>query len=123
MSDETYPPANMSNYARRVQNAEASGIRRSWVGNTESNRNQNEKVHLSESPLRLRLTWKESPKHDAHLIGIFNLDLQRLLEAGYVRLDSKSENEIRLRFYHGWDNVIYIQANMKAPALPIGRMP
>lgn len=122
MSDESYPPESMNNLVRRVQNAEASDIRRDWTGNDESNRNHNGKVHLSESPLRLRLSWKESPKHNAHLVGIFDLDLQRLLEAGYVRLDSKSENELRLRFYHGWDNVIYIQANMKAPALPIGRM-
>jgi hypothetical protein len=123
MSNETYPPANMSHLARRVQSADASGIRRKWTGNDESDRNHNGTVHLSESPLRLRLSWKKSPKDSAHLIGIFDLDLRRLLEAGYIHLEPKSENEVRLRFYHGWDNMIYIQVNLKAPGLPLGRMP
>ncbi|HEV2882300.1 MAG TPA: hypothetical protein VGX24_13550 [Pyrinomonadaceae bacterium] len=56
--------------------------------------------------------------------GIFNLDLRNLLAAGYIRVEPKTEgHEVRLRFYHGADNVIYIQTKMNAPGLPIGRMP
>ncbi len=78
---------------------------------------------MSESPLRLRLSWRKS-KHDfAHLIGVFDLGLRNLLEAGYVRLEPRSEDEIRLRFYHDWDNMIYIQVNNKGPRLPVGRVP
>ena len=122
MSAESFPPASMTRFVRRVPNEEASDIRRDWTGNDESDRNHNGKVSLSESPLRLCLSWKKNPKDSAHLIGIFDLDLRRLLEAGYIRSEPKSENEVRLRFYHGWDNVIYIQVNLKEPGLPIGRM-
>jgi len=123
MSAESFPPANMCRFVRRVENAETSDIRRDWTGSDESYRNHNGKVALSESPLRLRLSWKKSPKDSARLIGIFDLDLRGLLEAGYIRPEPKSENEVRLRFYHGSDNVIYVQVNLKEPRLPIGRVP
>jgi hypothetical protein len=123
MSAESFPPASMSHLVRRVENEEASDIRRDWTGNDESDRNHNGKVPLSESPLRLRLSWKKSPEESARPIGIFDLDLRRLLKAGYVRPEPKSENKVRLRFYHGWDNVVYIQVNLKEPGLPIGRVP
>jgi len=122
MSAESFPPANMNHLVRRVEE-EASDIRRDWTGNDESARNHNGKVLLSESPLRLRLSWKKSQKDSARLVGIFDLDLNRLLKAGYIRPEPKSENEVRLRFYHGWDNVVSIQVNLKKPALPIGRVP
>jgi hypothetical protein len=123
MSEESFPPANMSRFVRRVPNEEASDNRRDWTGNDENSRNHHGKIPLSESPLRLRLSWKKSPKDSARLVGIFDFDLRRLLEAGYIRLEPKSENELRLRFYHGWDNVISIQVNLKEPGLPIGRLP
>jgi len=34
-----------------------------------------------------------------------------MLDAAYVRVEPKTENEIRLAFYHGHDNLIYIQVN------------
>ena len=123
MSVESFPPASMSHLVRRVPNEEASDIQRNWTGNDESARNQQEVIPLIESPLRLRLSWRKSSMESAYLIGIFDLDLQGLLRAGYIRLEPMSEKVVRLRFYHGLDNVIYIQVNMKEPALPIGRVP
>lgn len=35
---------------------------------------------LSESPLRLRLSWKKSPNDPARLVGIFDLDLSNSSE-------------------------------------------
>ena len=122
MNKELYPLADMGNLVRRVQIADVSNVRRNWTGNDESARNQHAKVSLSESPLRLRLSWKKGPKDSARLIGVFDLNLHRLLKAGYIRLDAKSKDEVRLRFYHDWDNVIYIQVNMEGPRLPIGRI-
>lgn len=81
------------------------------------------RVPLNESPLRLRLSWKKGPKDSARLVGIFDLDLKQLLKAGYIRYEPKSEYEVRLRFYHDWDNVVKIQVNSKAKGLPIGRVP
>ena len=123
MSAESLPPASLSHLVRRVPTEEASDIRRDWTGNDDSERNHHGKVPLIESPLRLRLSWKKSSKDSARLIGVFDLDLRRLHQAGYIRLEPTSENEVRLRFYHGWDNVVYIQLNLKEPGLPIGRMP
>ena len=123
MSAESYPPASMSHLVRRVPNEGASNIRRDWIGNDESERNHNGKVPVSVSPLRLRLSWKKGPKDSARLVGFFDLHLNQLLKAGYIRYEPKSESEVRLRFYHGWDNVVYIQVNLKEPGLPIGRMP
>ena len=122
MSDESYPLLSVSHLARRVQNSEVSEIRRDWTGNDESARNHHERVDLGESPLRLRLSWKKSPKDPVHLIGVYELDLRQLLTAGYTRIEPKTQNEIRLRFYHGYDDLIYIQVNSKEPGLPIGRM-
>lgn len=121
--DETYPSAQVSHLVKRVQNHDTSDVTRDWTGNDESARNQHAKVSLRESPLRLRLSWKKSRKHTAHLVGVFDLDLPRLLRAGYIRLDGKSTDEVRVRFYHGSNNVIYVQVNLKSPALQIGRIP
>jgi hypothetical protein len=123
MSDESYPLLSVSHLARRVPNSEVSEIRRDWTGNDESDRNHNGKVPLIESPLRLRLSWKKGPKDSARLVGIFDLDLKQLLKAGYIRYEPKSESGVRLRFYHGRDNVVYIQVNSKEQGLPIGRVP
>jgi len=118
-----YPLTSVTHLVHRIQDSDASEIRRDWTGNDESARNHHGRVSLSESPLKLRLSWKHSPIDSAYLIGIYELDLRRLLDAGYVRVEPKTENEIRLRFYHGYDNLIYIQVNSNEPGLPIGRMP
>jgi hypothetical protein len=36
---------------------------------------------------------------------------------------SRNPDEVRLRFYHDWDNVVKIQVNSKGPGLPIGTVP
>src|SRR5436190_18084803 len=65
MPPESYPPASMSHFVRRVSNEEASNICRDWTGNDESQRNHNGKVSLSESLLRLRRSWKNGLKDSA----------------------------------------------------------
>ena len=111
----------MSHLVRRVPNGGAK-IRRDWTGNDEGARNHHGKVRLSESPLRLRLSWKKGPKDSARLVGIFDLDLKQLLKAGYIRYEPKSKDVVRLRFYHDWNNVINIQVSSKEQGLPIGRV-
>lgn len=124
MSDETYPPSNLNHLARRLQSSEVSRIDCDWIGNDKSGRHNHNKVSLNSSPLKLRLSWKKSPDHPVHFIGVFDLDLRKLLAAGYVRIESKTdEKEVRLRFYHDVDDVIYIQTKIGEPRLPVGRMP
>jgi len=122
-SVESYPSGDMSHLVRRVPNEGASKVSRDWTGNDKSNRNNHNKVSLSESPLRLRLSWKKGPKDSARLVGIFDLDLRQLLKAGYIRYEPKSEDEVRLRFYHDLDDLVKIQTNSKEKGLPIGRVP
>ena len=124
MKDESYPPSNLSHLAQRLQSSEVSGVDCDWTGNDESGRHNHNKVSLNSSPMRLRLSWKRSPDDHVHLIGVFDLDLRKLLADGYVRVEPKTEDkEIRLRFYHDADGVIYIQTKMGEPKLPVGRMP
>ena len=119
-----YPPSYLSHLVRRVDSAQVSDIQRDWTGNDESARNHNGVVYLKESPLRLRLSWKKSATDTAQFIGVFDLDLQQLLDAKYVRTEpNKDQGAIRLRFYHGPGDVIYIQTNLQGPALPVGKVP
>lgn len=122
MSSESDTRTVTSHFVRRVPSEQATSIRRDWTGNDESAKSHHGKLPLSESPLRLRLSWKKSPKDSARLVGIFDLDLKQLLKAGYIRYEPKSTSEVRLRFYHGSDNLVYIQVNAKEPGLPIGRV-
>ena len=122
MSSTSYPPSDLSHLARRVQNAEVSSIRRDWTGNDKSARNHHGVVSLRESPLRLRLNWKGSPDATVKLVGIFDLDLPKLLADGYVRLETGMQDSIRLRFYHSTDDLIYIQTNNEGRGLPVGEI-
>jgi hypothetical protein len=119
----SYPPSHLSHLVRRVEGARASDIQRDWTGNDESARNHNGVVYLNESPLRLRLSWKKSPKDPVKLIGVFDLDLRKLLAEQYVRIEPRVQGAIRLRFCHSPGDVIYIQVNMQGPALPVGKVP
>ncbi len=56
------------------------------------------------------------------MVGEFVFDLSDLLARGYVRKEGSKSGAIRLRFYHGTDDVIYVQTNSKGPALRIGKV-
>jgi hypothetical protein len=123
MSYVSLPLSHLSYFARRVQASEASNIESHWTGDDEKGRRSHHGIiALSKSPLRLHLSWRRSSRDSMQIIGIFELDLWKLLEASYIRVESGTEGEIRLRFYHGLDDVIYIQVNMKGPGLPIGQL-
>ena|SRR5256885_4656004 len=116
------PLPHLSRFAQRVQDSDAGEIQREWIGNDEKgNRSHHDrKVSLNKSPLRMRLSWKESSDAPVQFIGVFDLDLHKLLAANYIRISSEAQDKVRLRFYHGLDDVIYIQVNNDEPGLPIG---
>ncbi len=93
---------------------------RTWTGNDVTARNHHGPVNLDESPLTIGLKWRKSPKHAAISVGVFKLDLSGLLKAGYVR-EEKTRGMVRLRFWHGPDNLIYIQVNSESRKLPVAR--
>lgn len=125
MSFVQIPLPHLSLFARTVQDSsEAGEIHRDWTGNDEKGKrsHHDRNVSLNEGLLRLRLSWKESSDAPVHFIGVFELDLRKLLAANYICISSESQDKVRLRFYHGLDDVIYIQVNNDGPGLPIGTM-
>lgn len=125
MSLVQFPLPHLSRFARRVQDSEAGEIHRDWTGNDEKGKRSHHdgNIYLNKSPLRLRLSWKESSNAPVCYIGVFDLDLQKLLAAKYICTSSEPQDKVRLRFYHGLDDVIYIQVNNEGPGLPIGTVP
>jgi hypothetical protein len=76
-------------------------------------------VRLSESPLYLALSWKETADAPVQPVGLFRLDLRGLLAEGYIRYESeemKGEN-VRLRVVRRDDHAFCLQVNAKGPAL------
>jgi hypothetical protein len=104
----------------RVDCDEVGPGQREWVINDANHRHFHGVVRLSESPLALRLSWRATPESPEVLLGCFRLDLTRLLEDGYARLErDEDRSEIRLRFYRGDNGVVFVQTHSDAPALPI----
>ena len=94
---------------------------RNWTGNDASQRTHHGVVRLNESPLHLKLSWKESRDAPVQLIGCYKLDLHELLRREYIRYEGAERNEeIRLRFFHQPDDRIVIQVNESGPALIVG---
>jgi hypothetical protein len=122
MSLVELPLPHLSRFAQRVNDSDAGEIHRDWIGNDEKgNRSHYDRnVSLNESPLRMRLSWKGSSDAPVRFIGVFDLDLHKLLAANYIRISSEGPDKVWLRFHHGLDDVIYIQVNNEGPGLPIG---
>jgi hypothetical protein len=87
---------------------EISSTFRRWCGDDEKGVHRHHgAVPLSESPVDIELSWRESENSATVLIGRYRLDLHALLSEGYIRRDSKP-GHIRLQFVHDGDD-IYIQ--------------
>lgn len=107
-------------FSRMCSEAALSSPRR-WNGNDCSARNHNGAVPIAEDPLDIVLTWKESPRHQPRVVGAFRLHLQALLEAGFIRRDTRPAH-VRLRFFHDTDDIIYIETSSGKPRLPVGKV-
>jgi hypothetical protein len=92
---------------------------RSWTGNDENGRHHHSAIPLSDSPLYLKLAWKRGSKSHPYFIGNFVLNLEGLLASGFIREESR--RRVRLRFFHDYDDVIYIQARLSEPRFAIGK--
>jgi len=91
-----------------------------WCGNDASARNHQQPVPFSEDPLYLRLHWRAERGAPRRFVGNFELKLVDLLREGYVR--EEGEGLVRLRLFHGDNDLIYIQRGHAWPGLPIGRL-
>jgi hypothetical protein len=92
---------------------------RQWTGNDCTARNHHGAVRLDETPLVLCLRWRKSASAPIQPVGTFKLDLSALLSAGYVQRDAQA-GCVRLRFWHGEDDGVYIQASPSAESLRVG---
>lgn len=92
-----------------------------WIGNDDTQRHHHGLVRLDDQPFEIILKWKTASDAFPKLVGYYRLHLQNLRLAGYVA-DPRG-GQVRLRFYHGHDDCVYIQPlNRNAPALDIGKL-
>lgn len=121
MAEYTFPLRSAMPFVQRVDSAPAGARVRRWVIRDDNQQHHHGAVPLEEEPAYVELLWKGTARGREQLVGVFRLDLARLLKDGYVRRERDDEsNEIRLRFHRGDRSVVYIQAQVDGPALPIG---
>jgi hypothetical protein len=118
-----YPLAEHSEFVQRTALKPEQCDHR-WTGNDASNKESSDRIPLGTTTLYL--WWKASPDStpdEIEHIGAFRLDLDKLLEGGYVREEKGEPGKVRLRFCHAPDNVVYIQTRKGEPCIPIGKFP
>lgn len=95
---------------------EDSKHRREWTGNDHGKARGGDChgiASLDESPLKIRLNWKENDDSKIEFIGTYQLDLTCLLKGGLIRQPQKARREVCLRFQRTWSD-IQIAVNRKA---------
>jgi len=107
---------------QRVEEIPTEVHPRHWVIRDDNQQQYQGVVSLDESPLYLELHWKATGRDRAQLVGRFRLDLERLLEAGYVSRGSEgsTSSDVRVRLHRGERGVIAIQAASDMPSIAIG---
>src|SRR5258706_15898821 len=88
---------------------------RKWTYRDDERQNYHGVVQLSESPLHLGLSWRQTKTDPVQPIGIFRLDLKGLLRGNYIRTEPKDSYEadscdVRLRIVRE-DCRFYIRVN------------
>lgn len=117
----SFPYRSHHHLAQRVEALPPGATARRWVIRDDNQRHHHGVLPLSANPAFIELHWKPDERGREQLVGLFRLDLPRLLEEGYVRLEREDDpGEVRLRFLRGDRGVVLIQARADAPALAIG---
>ena len=121
MSGYEFPLPSVRSLVERIE-GDAAGTSRRWVLRDDNPQHYHGRVPLDEDPVSIELAWKSDARGQEQLVGRYRLHLARLLEHGYVRLDSESPSKlyVRLRFHRGDRGVIFVQASADRPALAIG---
>lgn len=88
---------------------------RTWTLREDNHAHYSSIVRLSESPLYLELLWRAGKQTPVGRIGLFKLDLRRLLDGGYLRTESAGTNLLRLRIKHARNGKFYIQIKDGSP--------
>jgi|SRR5579862_6459047 len=90
---------------------------RKWILRHDNDGHHHGIVRLSESPLYLFLSWRETAAHSPRRVGAFRLNLPELVLGGYVRTEpaDSSGPSIRLRIVRADDGRFYVQTNDGGP--------
>lgn len=94
-----------------------------WVLRDDNSQQCDGGVRLSESPLHLELHWKPDARGREQLIGLYRLDLARLLEEDYVQSEGATVDgdfRVRVRFHRGDRGVVSLQSRADGPTLAVG---
>ena len=121
MTNYSFPLRSTAALVERVDSAPPGVPVRRWVIRDDNQQHYHGVVPLNEDPAYVELLWKATARAQEQLVGIFRLDLARLLEQGYVRRERDDDShEIRLRFHRGERSVVSIQARNDGAALAVG---
>ena len=110
-----------SAFAVRVERAPDGVHTRTWVLRRDNHAHHHGVVHLSGSPLYLNLSWREDRNSPAHHVGLFRLDLPRLLASKFIRHEPTHSTgpRLRLRIIHRPGPRFAIQVRSGDPECPL----
>jgi hypothetical protein len=121
VTNYSFPLRSTAALVERVDSAPLGAKVRRWVMRDDNQQHYHGVVSLDEDPAYVELLWKPTARGREQPVGLFRLDLARLLEQEYVRRERDDDsNEIRLRFHRGERSVVSIQVRDDGPALAIG---
>ena len=94
-------------FSRFASEADLSPKARRWNGNDKSQRNHHGLIPYNQLPVDIVLQWKTAPSAPLRLIRFYRLYLANLVEAEFI--SAPRAGKVRLRFYHEFDDCIYIE--------------
>jgi len=92
---------------------------RCWIGNDVVDRHYHNAIPANPESILIHLSWKPNSRTTPTFVGCYELNLAALLDHGFIRKD-RQPGKVRLRFFHDYDDVIYIQVLGSKLRLEIG---
>jgi hypothetical protein len=113
-----------------IRLAEGAAADRHWNATDETGgptkeggRTWHEFIPRKESPMDVALTWRTEKNAPPSSIGVYRLDLEELLKAGYIRADkSDGRDGFRIMFVYARNGCIYLQRDPDSPRLVVGAL-
>lgn len=122
--DYSFPLRSTSELVERMTAVPPDAPVLRWVLRDDNQQQYEGRVPLGDDPAYLELLWKPDVRGREQAVGLFQLHLARLADAGYVSVGHGGArgdvDEARLRFHRGERGVVYLQVADDLPALPVG---
>lgn len=92
-----------------------------WTLRRDNNAHHHGVVSLSDAPVFLDLSWRPSKDDPETPVGLFRLDLRRLLQGGFIRHepDGVASGRARVRVVMRTDDTFALQVRTGAPSYPL----